>query len=67
MQGLAKLGLDLACEGANVGLVGLVVMLTLAQPAFKATSDEDWLKRTDLAVTFHDRYGARDRPARRQA
>ena len=57
MRGLAKLGFDLACEGANVGLVGLVVALTLAQPAFKATADEDWLKRTDFAVTFLDRYG----------
>ncbi len=57
VRGLAKLGFDLACEGVNVGLVGLVVALTLAQPALKATSDEDWLKRTDFAVTFLDRYG----------
>jgi len=57
LRGLAKLGLDLACEGINIGLVGLVVALALAQPAFEATSDEDWLKRTDFAVTFQDRYG----------
>ena len=31
--------------------------LALALPAFRETSDEDWLKRTDLAVTFLDRYG----------
>ena len=31
--------------------------MTLAQPAFQATGDEDWLKRTDFAVTFLDRYG----------
>jgi penicillin-binding protein 1A len=58
VRGLPKLGFDLACEAANVGLVGLVVALMLAQPAFKATADEDWLKRTDFAVTFLDRYGA---------
>ena len=57
VRGLAKVGFDLACEGANAGLVGLVVALTLAQPAFKATGDEDWLKHTDFAVTFQDRYG----------
>ena len=32
-------------------------MLALAQPAFQLTSDDDWLKRQDLAVTFLDRYG----------
>ena len=35
-------------------LVGGV--LALALPAFRETSD-DWLKRTELAVTFLDRYG----------
>ena len=58
LRGLPRIGLDLACEGANVGLVTLVVALALAQPAFRATADEDWLKRTDFAVTFQDRYGA---------
>ncbi|HVV40264.1 MAG TPA: PBP1A family penicillin-binding protein [Nitrobacter sp.] len=44
-------------EAATVGLGGLVVLLALAQPAFRETSDEDWLKKSDLAVTFLDRYG----------
>ncbi|HXT05448.1 MAG TPA: PBP1A family penicillin-binding protein [Roseiarcus sp.] len=57
LRGFARAVLDLACEGANMGLVGLVVALVLAQPAFKATADDDWLKRTDFAVTFLDRYG----------
>ena len=26
-------------------------------PAFRQTSDDDWLKKSDLAVTFLDRYG----------
>jgi penicillin-binding protein 1A len=32
-------------------------MLALAQPAFRQTSDDDWLKKSELAVTFLDRYG----------
>ena len=34
-----------------------LVTLALAIPAFRETSDEDWLKRSELAVTFLDRYG----------
>src|SRR5947208_8785337 len=44
-------------EGATLGLGGLVVLLALAIPAFRETSDDDWLKKSDLAVTFLDRYG----------
>ena len=32
-------------------------MLALAIPAFRETSDGDWLKKSELAVTFLDRYG----------
>lgn len=44
-------------EGATMGLCGLVLMLALAVPAFRETADEDWLKKSDLAVQFLDRYG----------
>jgi penicillin-binding protein 1A len=44
-------------EAATIGLGGLVLMLALAQPAFRETADDDWLKKSDLAVTFLDRYG----------
>jgi penicillin-binding protein 1A len=44
-------------EAATLGLGGLVLMLTLAIPAFRETADEDWLKKSDLAVSFLDRYG----------
>ncbi|AHY51977.1 MULTISPECIES: transglycosylase domain-containing protein [Bradyrhizobium] len=44
-------------EAATLGLGGMVVMLTLAIPAFRETADEDWLKKSDLAVSFLDRYG----------
>ena len=57
LTGLGKFAVEFACEGLNVGIVGLIFALALAQPAFRDTSDEDWLKRTDLAVTFLDRYG----------
>src|SRR5215469_9506372 len=44
-------------EMATLGTGGLCLMLMLAMPAFRQTSDEDWLKKADLAVTFLDRYG----------
>jgi penicillin-binding protein 1A len=47
---------ELACETLTIGLGIGIVTLTLAGPAFLETSD-DWLKKTDLAVTFLDRYG----------
>jgi penicillin-binding protein 1A len=46
-----------ASEAATLGLGGLIVMLALAIPAFRETSDEDWLKKSELAVVFLDRYG----------
>lgn len=44
-------------EAATLGVGGLVVLLALAVPAFRETSDDDWLKKSDLAVTFLDRHG----------
>ncbi len=44
-------------EAATFGAAGLVLMLALALPAFYETSDEDWLKKSELAVQFLDRYG----------
>jgi penicillin-binding protein 1A len=44
-------------EAATLGTGGLMLMLALAVPAFRQTSDDDWLKKSDLAVTFLDRYG----------
>ncbi|MBL8589235.1 MAG: penicillin-binding protein 1A [Methylobacteriaceae bacterium] len=46
----------LACEGLTLGFFGAMLMLALAIPAFRETSD-DWLKKQELAVTFLDRYG----------
>jgi penicillin-binding protein 1A len=44
-------------EAATLGTGGLLLMLALAIPAFRETSDEGWLKKSELAVTFLDRYG----------
>jgi len=44
-------------EMATLGTGGLFLMAALAMPAFRETSDDDWLKKADLAVTFLDRYG----------
>ena len=42
---------------ATMGAGGFVVLLALALPAFRETADDDWLKKSELAVTFLDRYG----------
>ena len=55
-RGSLRAVLDLTSEATTLGLVGGVVMLALALPAFRET-EEDWLKTQDLAVTFLDRYG----------
>lgn len=55
-RGVPRVVLDLTSEATTLGLVGGVVMLALALPAFRETED-DWLKTQDLAVTFLDRYG----------
>src|SRR5947209_17345586 len=44
-------------EAATIGLGGMILMLALALPAFRETADDGWLKKSDLAVTFLDRYG----------
>jgi len=48
---------EIMSEGATLGTAGAILMLALAVPAFRETSDDDWLKKSELAVTFLDRYG----------
>ncbi|MGD0720787.1 MAG: PBP1A family penicillin-binding protein [Roseiarcus sp.] len=57
VSGSGRFAVEMACEGLTLGLAGALVALALAQPAFRETSEEDWLKQEDLAVTFLDRYG----------
>jgi penicillin-binding protein 1A len=55
--GWRRIPIEILSEGATLGAGGLVVLLALAVPAFRDTSDDDWLKKSELAVTFLDRYG----------
>ena len=57
VSGFARFGVEAACEGLTLGLAGAILALALAIPAFRETSDENWLKKQDLAVTFLDRTG----------
>nr|WP_283404346.1 PBP1A family penicillin-binding protein [Roseibium denhamense] len=52
-RGLAELGSD----GLTFGVLGLVVALAFAQPAFEVTRYADWKTTDDFAVTFLDRFG----------
>lgn len=56
VRGGKRVALDLASEAVTLGTGGAVVLLALALPAFRETSD-NWLKAQELAVTFLDRYG----------
>jgi penicillin-binding protein 1A len=56
VHGAPRVIVDLTCEALTLGTAGAIVVLTLALPAFRETS-ENWLKTQELAVTFLDRYG----------
>ena len=56
VAGWRRLLVELGCEGLTLGVIGLIGALILALPAMKET-DDDWLHRADIAVTFQDRYG----------
>jgi penicillin-binding protein 1A len=57
VNGVRRLAVEGLSEAATLGTCASVLALALAVPAFNETSDEDWLKRGELAVTFLDRYG----------
>jgi penicillin-binding protein 1A len=57
VSGFRRLAVEGLSETATLGTGALVLLLALAIPAFNETSDEDWLKKSELAVTFLDRYG----------
>jgi penicillin-binding protein 1A len=44
-------------EFATLGTIGMLLALALAVPAFRKTANEEWLKKSELAVVFLDRYG----------
>ncbi|HWK97694.1 MAG TPA: PBP1A family penicillin-binding protein [Pseudolabrys sp.] len=57
VAGWRRWAVEFASEGATLGLAGGVLMVALATSAFQMTQDDDWLKKSELAVTFLDRYG----------
>src|SRR4051812_39817444 len=56
-SGFRRVLAEFFSEAATLGTGALLLMLALAMPAFRETSDDDWLKKSDLAVPFLDRYG----------
>ena len=57
ISGLGRVAVDLAAEGVNLAIVGLLAAIALSMPAQRLTADKDWLKHEDLAVVFLDRHG----------
>lgn len=56
VRGFKRVIFDLADEALTLAVVGGIVLVTLAKPAFELTGD-NWLKTQNLSVTFLDRYG----------
>jgi penicillin-binding protein 1A len=58
VRGASRVAVEAGCEALTLGVFAGLVLTVLAQPAFRLTAASDWLKKSDLAVTFQDRYGA---------
>ncbi len=56
VYGLKKAFVEVACEGFTLGVVGAILMLALAKPAFEET-DKNWRANKQYAVSFLDRFG----------
>lgn len=56
VRGWKRLFIEIADEGFTLGVLGSVLLLALAMPAFEETK-KDWRAQDDYAVTFLDRYG----------
>lgn len=54
--GIKRLVVEIASDGATFGVLGGLLMLFLAIPAFDETTD-DWQQTNEYSVTFTDRYG----------
>ena len=55
-EGLRRWFFEFASEGYSLGVVGALVLLAFAVPAFDEIHT-DWRQQSDFAVTFLDRYG----------
>ncbi len=56
VTGLKRAFFEVIGEGATLGTLGMVALLTLAQPSFEETRG-NWRRQANFAVTFLDRYG----------
>ena len=56
VRGFKRLLFDIVGDGATLGAIGSILMLTLALPAMDVTRT-DWRKNVDYSVLMLDRYG----------
>lgn len=56
VTGFKKFLIEVLDEGFTLGIVGLILLLVLAIPAFEVTN-KDWRSKEDYSVTFLDRFG----------
>ena len=56
VTGFTKFLVEILDEGITLALLGSIVMLMLALPAFDET-EKNWRDQADFAVVFQDRYG----------
>ena len=56
VTGFKKVLVEIFDEGLTIGLVGMILMLALALPAFEETN-KNWRDKGDYSVIFLDRYG----------
>ncbi len=52
-----RVAAELSSDGLTYGVLGFIVVLAFAQPAFEATRHADWRTTDDFSVTFLDRFG----------
>lgn len=56
VTGFKKFLIEVLDEGFSLGIVGLILLLVLAIPAFEETN-KDWRKKEEYSVLFLDRFG----------
>ncbi len=56
VTGFKKFMVEIVDEGFTIGLVGLILLLALALPAFDETN-KNWRDKEEYSVVFLDRYG----------
>lgn len=57
VTGGKKLAVGLFSDALTLSVGAMLIVLTFAISAFNRVGGDDWLKKQDLAVVFHDRYG----------